>query len=274
MLHAHAHGRHHRAAAAGVLHPAAHRRGDRRPHRHAHAGPVRHATPARARWDGEMDVTDARATCRTPRRSDRMPDAARHRQVHRRGRSAAAGRRRSGGGRRRRAARTRHFPPGRPRPRTAARRSCSKPAELIDERARRVRRAHRARSGQGVEARGRRGRPQRRDVHVCRRGGQAHPRRDGADGRVGLRREPRRLLPARAARASSSAITPFNFPLNLVAHKVGPALAAGNTVVLKPAEETPLTAVLMADCLREAGLPDGVLRARARRRARSPARRW
>ena len=56
-----------------------------------------------------------------------------------------------------------------------------------------------------------------------------------------------------------SAITPFNFPLNLVAHKVAPALAAGNTVVLKPAEETPLTAVLMADCLREAGLPEGVL---------------
>ncbi len=56
-----------------------------------------------------------------------------------------------------------------------------------------------------------------------------------------------------------SAITPFNFPLNLVAHKVGPALAAGNTIVLKPAEETPLTAVAMADCFREAGLPDGVL---------------
>jgi len=56
-----------------------------------------------------------------------------------------------------------------------------------------------------------------------------------------------------------SAITPFNFPLNLVAHKVGPALAAGNTVVLKPAEETPLTAVRMAECFREAGLPDGVL---------------
>ncbi len=56
-----------------------------------------------------------------------------------------------------------------------------------------------------------------------------------------------------------SAITPFNFPLNLVAHKVGPALAAGNTVVLKPAEETPLTAVRMAECFREAGLPGGVL---------------
>ncbi len=56
-----------------------------------------------------------------------------------------------------------------------------------------------------------------------------------------------------------AAISPFNFPLNLVAHKVGPALAAGNTVVLKPAEETPLTAVRMAECLRAAGLPDGAL---------------
>jgi acyl-CoA reductase-like NAD-dependent aldehyde dehydrogenase len=56
-----------------------------------------------------------------------------------------------------------------------------------------------------------------------------------------------------------SAITPFNFPLNLVAHKLGPALAAGNTVVLKPAEETPLTAVRLAACFRDAGLPEGVL---------------
>jgi acyl-CoA reductase-like NAD-dependent aldehyde dehydrogenase len=56
-----------------------------------------------------------------------------------------------------------------------------------------------------------------------------------------------------------AAITPFNFPLNLVAHKVGPALAAGNTIVVKPAEETPLTAVLMAEAFADAGLPDGVL---------------
>jgi acyl-CoA reductase-like NAD-dependent aldehyde dehydrogenase len=56
-----------------------------------------------------------------------------------------------------------------------------------------------------------------------------------------------------------AAITPFNFPLNLVAHKVAPALAAGNTVVLKPAEETPLTAVHLARVLADAGLPDGVL---------------
>lgn len=56
-----------------------------------------------------------------------------------------------------------------------------------------------------------------------------------------------------------AAITPFNFPLNLVAHKVAPALAAGNTVVLKPAEETPLTAVRLAEILAEAGLPPGAL---------------
>jgi acyl-CoA reductase-like NAD-dependent aldehyde dehydrogenase len=57
-----------------------------------------------------------------------------------------------------------------------------------------------------------------------------------------------------------AAITPFNFPLNLVAHKVAPALAAGNVVVLKPADKTPLTAVLLADVLAEAGLPNDVLR--------------
>ena len=54
-----------------------------------------------------------------------------------------------------------------------------------------------------------------------------------------------------------SAITPFNFPLNLVAHKVGPALAAGNTVVLKPAEETPLTAVRLAEILATRGCRQG-----------------
>lgn len=56
-----------------------------------------------------------------------------------------------------------------------------------------------------------------------------------------------------------SAITPFNFPFNLVAHKLGPAFAVGNTVVLKPANQTPLSALFMADIFKEAGLPDGVL---------------
>ena len=51
------------------------------------------------------------------------------------------------------------------------------------------------------------------------------------------------------------AVTPFNFPLNLVSHKVGPALAAGNAVVLKPAEDTPLSALKLTEVLLEAGLP-------------------
>ena len=51
------------------------------------------------------------------------------------------------------------------------------------------------------------------------------------------------------------AIAPFNFPLNLVCHKVGPALAAGNSVVLKPASDTPLSALKLTEILLEAGLP-------------------
>jgi len=52
-----------------------------------------------------------------------------------------------------------------------------------------------------------------------------------------------------------AAITPFNYPLLLVVHKVGPALAAGNAVVLKPAQQTPLTALRLTQILLEAGLP-------------------
>src|SRR5215211_3306461 len=55
------------------------------------------------------------------------------------------------------------------------------------------------------------------------------------------------------------AITPFNFPLNLVGHKVAPALAAGCAVVLKPAGQTPLSALLLAELETEAGLPPGWL---------------
>ena len=55
------------------------------------------------------------------------------------------------------------------------------------------------------------------------------------------------------------AISPFNFPLNLVAHKLGPAIAAGNAVVLKPARQTPISALKLAAILVEAGLPDGWL---------------
>ena len=56
-----------------------------------------------------------------------------------------------------------------------------------------------------------------------------------------------------------AAITPFNFPLNLVAHKLAPAFAAGNAVVLKPAENAPMSAVRLGEILAEAGLPEGAL---------------
>lgn len=56
-----------------------------------------------------------------------------------------------------------------------------------------------------------------------------------------------------------AAITPFNFPLNLVLHKVAPAIAAGCTVVVKPAEKTPLSALKLAKLLLQAGLPKGAL---------------
>src|SRR5206468_7820005 len=57
-----------------------------------------------------------------------------------------------------------------------------------------------------------------------------------------------------------AAITPFNFPLNLVAHKVAPAIAAGCPIVLKPASQTPLSAIALAELLLdECGLPPGWL---------------
>ncbi len=54
-------------------------------------------------------------------------------------------------------------------------------------------------------------------------------------------------------------ISPFNFPLNLVAHKVAPALAAGDAIVLRPASQTPVSALKLAEIVREAGLPEGAL---------------
>jgi len=55
------------------------------------------------------------------------------------------------------------------------------------------------------------------------------------------------------------AITPFNFPLNLVCHKVGPALAGGNAVICKPASDTPLSALRLTEILLEAGLPPAAI---------------
>jgi glyceraldehyde-3-phosphate dehydrogenase (NADP+) len=56
-----------------------------------------------------------------------------------------------------------------------------------------------------------------------------------------------------------AAISPFNFPFNLAAHKLAPAIAAGNPIVLKPATKTPLSALILADALDRAGLPKGAL---------------
>lgn len=56
-----------------------------------------------------------------------------------------------------------------------------------------------------------------------------------------------------------AAITPFNFPLNLALHKIAPAIAVGNTVVLKPAEKTPISSILLYELLADAGLPTGAL---------------
>ncbi len=56
-----------------------------------------------------------------------------------------------------------------------------------------------------------------------------------------------------------TAITPFNDPLNLVAHKLGPAIASGNSVLLKPSELTPLSALALVDALKEAGLPEEIV---------------
>ena len=73
----------------------------------------------------------------------------------------------------------------------------------------------------------------------------------GVEGRIGFTK--------RIPLGVVSAITPFNFPFNLVAHKLGPAFAVGNTVVLKPATQTPLSSIVMAEIFNQAGLPDGCL---------------
>lgn len=71
----------------------------------------------------------------------------------------------------------------------------------------------------------------------------------GSENRMGLY--------LRVPKGVIAAISPFNFPINLVVHKVGPAIAAGCPVVLKPATTTPLTAIMLAEVLEEAGLPPG-----------------
>ena len=73
----------------------------------------------------------------------------------------------------------------------------------------------------------------------------------GQENRVGIVR--------RFVRGVVGGITPFNFPLNLVAHKIAPAIACGAPIVLKPASQTPLSALLLAELIDQAGLPHGML---------------
>jgi succinate-semialdehyde dehydrogenase/glutarate-semialdehyde dehydrogenase len=68
-----------------------------------------------------------------------------------------------------------------------------------------------------------------------------------------------RILALRQPVGVSVLVTPWNFPAAMATRKIGPALAAGCTVVLKPASDTPLTALAVADLLAEAGVPDGVV---------------
>ena len=69
-------------------------------------------------------------------------------------------------------------------------------------------------------------------------------------------------------------ITPWNAPLMLATWRIAPALAAGNTVVLKPPEWAPLTASLLADITKDAGLPDGVFNVVQGLGAEARAPRW
>ena len=73
------------------------------------------------------------------------------------------------------------------------------------------------------------------------------------------RAEGRLCLYERTPRGPVAAIAPFNFPLNLIAHKLAPAIAVGTSVVLKPPPQCPLTGIMLAEILEEAGLPDGAL---------------
>lgn len=69
----------------------------------------------------------------------------------------------------------------------------------------------------------------------------------------------RKIFTLREPLRAISAITPFNHPLNMVAHKIAPAIATNNCVVVKPTELTPMTALVLADILYEAGLPPEML---------------
>ena len=70
--------------------------------------------------------------------------------------------------------------------------------------------------------------------------------------------------PGASRSARSPAISPFNFPLNLAAHKLAPAIASGNPIVLKPPSKDPLTMLTVAEIIEAAGAPAGAVSASCR----------
>ena len=123
----------------------------------------------------------------------------------------------------------------------------------------RFRRDDAGRSGIHGGGRERRGHAVRADPQALRRGGtSAWPAR-WCPSRAHRTRRGRFAFTLRVPLGVVAAITPFNSPLNTVTHKIGPAFAAGNAVVLKPSSSTPLTACKLAEVLLEAGLPRGFL---------------
>ena len=122
-----------------------------------------------------------------------------------------------------------------------------------DARARRRDRArHDRRAGQAAGRGERRGRVRRQLPRVVRRRGRAHLRPD----RAAAERE-NRVLVLRQAVGVTAAITPWNFPAAMMTRKLGPAMAAGCTSIVKPASATPLTAAAIVRCIEDAGVPEG-----------------
>ena len=203
---------------------------------------------------GEPATRPIRAA-RRPRRPGWLSgdDSRGPRARHRAGPRRDPARRRRRGRRRRRAGQG--GVPGLARGRARRPRAAAAPAwpTLLEERHEELARARGAQRGQADRRRPRRDRHGRRHVPLLRRRARAPARRHDP-----RRRRPRRSRSA-SRWASSALITPWNFPLTIAAWKMAPALAAGNTVVLKPAELTPLTALRFAELALEAGLPEGVV---------------
>ena len=131
-------------------------------------------------------------------------------------------------------------------------------AHLLEERSEEAARTISAEAGQAAQGGEGRGAARGIDVHVRRGRGAPARRRGRADGCI-ARRAGKLALTLRLPIGIVGAISPFNFPLNLVAHKIAPALAAGCAVVLKPATATPFSALFLAELEQEAGLPPGWL---------------